>query len=180
MMNKLKVRQWAMFVALIALATISRALPHPPNFTPIGGMALFAGAIMPHLSLAILLPLSALVIGDYLYLGGNYDGSWIVYLSFVMITLLGRFTLKSNTHPYKLLGSSLLASTFFFLTTNLEFWYNHDTYSHNWQGFLTCLTMAIPFFGNTISGDIFFTAFFFASWYYVNKPVHHPSTQLPD
>lgn len=170
MMNQLQSRQWAMFVLLIGIAAISRALPHPPNFTPIGGMALFAGAVMPHLAVALLLPLASLIIGDYLFLGGGYEGSWVVYLSFAMITLFGRLGLKHFNQPLRIFGSALLASLFFFITTNLAVWYGSNFYTQDFAGLTTCYTMALPFFGNSIAGDVFFSAFFFASWKWIARP----------
>lgn len=170
MMNKLQSRQWAMFVLLIGIAAVSRALPHPPNFTPIGGMALFAGAVMPHLAIALLLPLASLILGDYLFLGGTYEGSWVVYSSFALITLFGRLSLKNFNQPVRILGSALMASLFFFITTNLAVWYGSSFYSQDLTGLTTCFTMAIPFFGNSIAGDVFFSAFFFAAWKWLARP----------
>lgn len=159
-----------MFVVLIGIAAITRALPHPPNFTPIGGMALFAGAVMPHLAVAIILPLASLIIGDYLFLGGGYEGSWVVYLSFAAITLFGRLGLKNFNQPLRIFGSALLASLFFFITTNLAVWYGSSFYSQDLTGLTSCYTMALPFFGNSIAGDIFFSAFFFAAWKWFARP----------
>ncbi len=44
-MNKNKITlRFGVVTLLILLAAITRLLPHPPNFAPIGGMALFGAA----------------------------------------------------------------------------------------------------------------------------------------
>ena len=51
----------------------------------------------------------------------------------------------------KILGSSLL----FFLLTNFGVWILG--YPFTFAGLVSCYTMALPFFVNTIVGDLFFT-----------------------
>src|SRR5260370_205508 len=46
--------------AIIALAALSRLLPHPPNVTPIAAMALFAAVYLRDLKVAFLLPIAAM------------------------------------------------------------------------------------------------------------------------
>ena len=73
--------------SLVGLAVASRLLPHPPNFAPITGIALFAAANFEKKWLAFLLPLCCLFITD-LILGL----SWInlfVYGAFALISLIG-------------------------------------------------------------------------------------------
>lgn len=41
--NKINLR-FSVITLMILLAAMSRLLPHPPNFAPIGGMALFGAA----------------------------------------------------------------------------------------------------------------------------------------
>jgi len=83
---------------LILVAALSRLLPHPPNFTPIGGMALFGAAYFSKKHLALIIPLVALWISDLILnnvvYGAYYDGfSWMgmpmVYAAFIIIALMG-------------------------------------------------------------------------------------------
>jgi hypothetical protein len=50
--------------ALIVLAATLRIAPHPWNFTPVGAMALFSGAVLRDRRLAFIFPLVALFAGD--------------------------------------------------------------------------------------------------------------------
>jgi hypothetical protein len=45
-------------LGLVALLALSRLIPHPPNFTPILGMAVFSGAIINKRFFAYLVPFS--------------------------------------------------------------------------------------------------------------------------
>ena len=68
------------FVIILMLA-LSRLIPHPPNFTPILGMAVFSGAIINHKLFSYLIPLAAMLISD-LYLGFH------AFFSFILVSML--------------------------------------------------------------------------------------------
>ena len=76
------------FVIILLLAA-SRLIPHPPNFTPILGMAIFSGAIINHRFIAYLIPLTAMLLSD-LYLGFHASMP-IIYFSLAICVLIGTF-----------------------------------------------------------------------------------------
>ena len=136
---------------MIVLAVASRLLPHPPNFAPITGIALFAAVKLNKKIIAILVPLFCLFITD-LILGL----SWInlfVYAAFGMISWIGMRQKKVSIPT--VLGSSLL----FFVVSNFGVWLLY--YPATLEGLIACFTLAIPFFGNTIAGDLVYTAVLF-------------------
>src|SRR3989344_5590041 len=113
---------------VLAISTIIlRLLPHFPNFTPIGAMALFGGAYLPKkYSLPIIL--ATLILSDYLLLYINpFSQNWInlqtiyppsalihsttlfVYGSFLLNVLIGWLIAKKKIAPI-IIGGSLLAS----------------------------------------------------------------------
>jgi len=57
---------------MVLCAAAARLAPHPPNFTPVGAMAVFAGACVADRRLALGLPLAALFLSD-LALGLHVD-----------------------------------------------------------------------------------------------------------
>ena len=144
-MNKVELK--AVF-GLVILALFSRLLPHPPNFAPITGIALFTGHHFANKRLALFIPIFCMFITD-LYLG-IHSLMPIVYLSFVMISILG-FRAKSIS-----LGTVIGASSLFFILSNLGVWYFY--YPLNWAGFINCFILAIPFFVNSLMGDLFYTS----------------------
>ena len=144
-------REKLVVLGMIFLAVATRLLPHPSNFAPITGIALFAAANLDRKFLAFLLPLFCLFTTD-LILGI----SWInlfVYGAFGMISFIGMQVKKVAVGT--VLGSSLL----FFIVSNFGVWLLY--YPTTLEGLIACFTLAIPFFGNTIVGDLVYTAVLF-------------------
>lgn len=134
--------------SFVLVAVLVRLLPHPPNVAPITATALFAGTFFSRKHLAALMPLLAMVVTD-VFLGFSMITP-VVYLSFLAITALGMVFKKMN------IGTVLLSSLVFFVLTNLGVWILH--YPLTAEGLATCFTLAIPFFINSILGDLFFSA----------------------
>jgi|TARA_B100001758_G_C18346934_1_gene577564 hypothetical protein len=134
-------------LSLIALAVITRLLPHPPNVAPITAIALFGGSRFDDKKMAFLLPLLCMFISD-IFLGFSVITPF-VYLSFMMISYIGINSKKISN------GTILGSSTLFFLLTNFGVWMLG--YPFTLAGLVSCYTMALPFFVNTIIGDLFFT-----------------------
>jgi len=151
---------------IIGVAVLSRLLPHMPNFTPIGAMALFGGAYLDK-RWAILLPLTAMFLSDVFI--GFYSPIVMVsvYGSFVLTGLIG-FWLRKRRNPRNVLFAALSSSILFFIVTNFAVW-AAGSYSRGIDGLLTSYTMALPFFRGTIFGDVFYTGVFFGSYEFLLK-----------
>ncbi len=150
-------------ITIVLLATGARLIPHPPNFTPVGGLALFSGASL-NGTLAFILPLFVIFLSD-LFLG--FHSSMIyVYISFSLTVLLGR-VLKKNQKLHRLVLTSLSSSLLFFLVTNFGFWVSTNIYPKSFSGLLNCYFMGLPFFRNTLVGDLFYTLSFFYGYKYL-------------
>ena len=78
-------------LSAILVAAALRLVPHPPNFTPIGAMALFSGAYLGRRALAFVAPLGALLLSDVVL--GFYHGQATVYFSVALIVLIGMVAL---------------------------------------------------------------------------------------
>ncbi len=143
--------------AIILLAALTRLLPHPPNVTPIGAMALVGGAYLPSLPLAFMIPLIAMFISD-LFIGFHATMPF-VYAAFLIGVLIGRTLHQWNWK--KLLLSSLSFSILFFLITNFGVWIMYDYYPKSLQGLLLCYTAALPFFTYEALGTLFYSTILF-------------------
>ncbi|MBI4054755.1 MAG: hypothetical protein HY402_01325 [Elusimicrobia bacterium] len=144
-------------ILLVALAAASRLLPHPPNVTPIAAMALYGGVYLGPRA-AYLVPLAALLASD-LFLG--WHGTLpFVYLGFALTAFMGR-QLRGHKRPAPLLGGIAGSSLLFYLLTNFGVWLTASLYPQNLPGLLACYTAAIPFFRNSLLGDLFFAAALF-------------------
>ncbi len=143
-------------VAMIAFAALARLIPHPPNFTPVGAMALFGGACLADRRLALLVPFTAMFLSD-LFLGLHVLIP-VVYGSFAVNVLLGRW-LRSRRTVATTAAVTLAGSIQFFVVTNFACWLLY--YPHTVEGLAACYVAAIPFFQNTLLGDaVFATALF--------------------
>ena len=156
-----KVRLIALLVAIFAAAAM-RLLPHLPNFSPIAAMALFGGAYLPRRALAFVAPFGALAISDAL-LGGFYPGMNFVYLSFGLTVLIG-WAIAKRKSPLVIGGAAVASSVMFFVLTNVGMWLFSGFYPRTVEGLVACYVAAIPFFQNTLAGDLFFTALLFGGF----------------
>jgi len=141
---------------MIFLAALSRLLPHPWNVSPVAGMALFSGAHFSRKGAAFIVPLAAMLVSD-LFLG-FYPQMWVVYGSLCLIVLLGA-ALRENRGVLPVAGAAMAGSILFFVLTNFVMWMYH--YPKSIAGLAMCYTAALPFFQNTLLGDLFYTGVLF-------------------
>ena len=145
-----------LFIYFIGLIALSRIIPHPPNFTPVLAMAVFMPYLTRDLYSAMLVPLSAMFVSD-LYLGFHSSMFW-VYGSILLSTTLSQYTMSIKKTYVHLGSNALLSSTIFFIVTNFVVWTSSTMYPLTIDGLLLCYTMAIPFFGNTLAGTLFYVS----------------------
>lgn len=144
-------------LTIVVLAAITRLLPHPPNIAPITAIALFSGAKI-NKKIAYLLPLSAMIISDFFL--GFHSTMFYVYLSFLLITLVGRIVANKNKVSF-LFSITLFSSLLFYLITNFGVWASTTIYAKSFNGLINCYLMGLPFLRNTLIGDLFYTSLFF-------------------
>lgn len=165
-----------LLLLMILMAALSRLLPHPDNVTPVGAMALFGGAYFSRKYLAFLVPLAAMWLSDLVlnnlvyarmypeyYDGFVWMGNLWVYASFLLIGLLG-MRLLQKVNITSLVGTSLLASILFFLVTNFGAWLADPLYPKTTSGLLAAFGAGIPFFRNTMLGDLVYCAILFGGF----------------
>jgi len=131
---------------IIIFGVICRLIPHPPNFSPVTAIALFGGLNFSEKRIAFSIPLIILFLSD-LILGISVINLF-VYTGFSIIVFLGT---KIKSIKF---GNIILSSFIFFLISNFGVWI--IGYPKNIEGLILCYTMAIPFFGYSIAGDLFF------------------------
>lgn len=150
----------ALLSAIVFAATL-RLVPHPPNFTPIGAMALFSGAYLGRRGLAFVAPLAAMLLSD-LFLG-FYSGMWVTYLAVSLIVVLGWLAL-SHVSIIRVGTAAVASSLVFFIVSNLGTWMLSGMYPHDAAGLAACYAAAIPFFQNTLAGDLIYAALLFGGF----------------
>jgi len=100
-------RRLIALLTAILFAAVLRLVPHPPNFTPIGAMALFSGAYFGRRLLAFAAPIGAMVVSDAVL--GFYSGFWVTYLAIGLVVLIGWLAL-SRVSPLRV-GVAAVASS---------------------------------------------------------------------
>jgi len=165
--NKGKILDFIVVLILVFGGGILRLLPHPPNFAPVAAMALFGGVYFSSKKLGLALPILAMLISD-IFIGFYYPLLMLsVYGSFLLCGILGIW-LKKQKKWYTVLGSSLSCSALFFIITNFGVWAFTPWYPKTLLGLADCYIMAIPFFKNTLLGDLFYVTILFGVYEMVN------------
>jgi hypothetical protein len=144
--------------ALIFLAAASRLVPHPMNVAPITALALFGGAYLDKKH-AFIVPMAAMLIADYFI--GFYDGIAWVYAGFLLTGFVGLW-LRSHRSVAATAGATVAGSVIFFIVSNFGTWITGLVgYPLNAAGLGACYVAAIPFFRNTLAGDVAYVAALF-------------------
>ena len=166
-------------VLLIVIAAVSRVIMYPDNFSPIIGMAIFAGAVIKDRRLAFALPVLAMFLSDVLFEVFNIaPGFWgwgqlVGYGILALITVIA-FSMKKinvlSVAGYSI-GSSLL---FFFLSNSAFFVFDNPVYHlypQNFGGLMQCYAAGLPFIQGTLMGDLFYCAVLFGGFALIQKQV---------
>ncbi len=146
-------------ISIVALAALARLVEHPYNFTPIVAMAIFSGCYL-RKKWGILLPLGAMLISDFFIGFYEWQVMLAVYLSIALAYGVG-YVLYNLKKWHNVIFASLISSVVFFALTNLAVWAFFSWYAHTWEGLVLCFTLALPFFRNTLAGDLTYVVVFF-------------------
>ncbi len=156
-------------LVLILFAAFSRLMPHPANFTPIAAIALFSGVYLEK-KYYLIIPVIAMLLSD-IFLGFYSTMIW-VYGSFAVIALIGLW-LKSHKKAGYIFGTTVVSSIIFFIITNFGVWAS-GYYEYSVNGLIQCYTMAIPFFRNSIAGDLVYVTVMFGIYELVSRYILNP------
>lgn len=165
-------RNSIIIAAIIIVAAATRLIPHPMNFAPLGALALFGSAHLGRKGIGLGVVflawfISDLLLNNFVYAAEGFtlftSGSVFIYGSIVLIFLIGRLLLTKVTLP-RVLGGALSASIIFFILSNLGVWFTGTMYPMTFDGLIACYTAAIPFFHNTLTGDLFYSGLMFLAY----------------
>jgi hypothetical protein len=148
-------------LSMVVLAAALRVAPHPWNFTPIGAMAIFSGALVKDRRIAFLFPFMALFAGDLVV--GLHKLIPVVYASFLINVLIGRF-LEDSLSVARIGGATFLAALQFFVVTNFGVWAFLGSFPHTGAGLLACYVNGVPLFWNTLAGDLLYAVLLFGGF----------------
>lgn len=159
----MKKSDYLMFAVLAFLGIAFRLIPHPPNFTPLAAISLFAGYYFRDARFAALPTLAAMIVSDFVL--GFYDPRVMatVYCTLLLPVFFG-LLLGKRIAPLRVAFSTLAGAIIFFLTTNWAVWAFSGMYQPTWQGLIACYLAGLPFFKLTLSGDFFWVSIIFGAF----------------
>ncbi len=143
---------------MIVTAAAFRILSHPPDFSPIAALALFGGAHFADKRAACLVPLAAMFLSDLVL--GLHALLPVIYGCFALVVCLG-FLLRERRSAGRSAMLALGASVLFFSMSNLAVWAFSGIYPKTGAGLAGCYVAALPFFQNTVAGDLCFSTVLF-------------------
>jgi hypothetical protein len=124
-------------------------------------MALFSGAYLGRRGIAFAAPLGAMALSDAVL--GFYSGFWITYVAVALIVVVGWLALP-RISVLRVGGAAIASSVLFFLVSNFGTWASSGMYPHTFAGLSACYVAAVPFFQNTIAGDLFYATLLFGGF----------------
>lgn len=153
-------------VAIIFGIALFRILPHLPNVSPVAAMALFGGAYFADKRLALIVPFAALILSDLII--GFHNTMFFVYGGFALTVGIGMLIRKHISVNY-VAASAVGASLLFFIITNFGAWMMNGMYPMTAAGLTQAYVAAIPFFQNSLLGNLVFTAVMFGGYALLNR-----------
>ncbi len=167
-------------VGIIFIAILGRLLPHPPNVTPLAAASLFGAAFLGRKWLMALIPIAALWFSDLIlnnvvyaayydsFVFAGQDFFWTAG-AMILVVILAQYILRKITFG-SVVASSLMASAIFFLVSNFGVWMGSTVaFPKTMSGLIACYTAGLPFFLNSIVGDLVFCGILFGTWALVER-----------
>jgi len=171
-----------LLVAVIIIGLLSTFFIEIKNFTPLGAVCLLGAAYFSNKKYAFMLPL-ALMWMVQLYLNNVvyaefFDSFELIgvpslYVSIILIVLLGTFLLR-KINITNVMGAGFLGAITFFLVTNFFSWLGNPVYPRSFMGLLESYTAGIPFFRGTFLSYMIFTPVLFGVFELLDKKIVAP------
>ena len=147
-------------IGLILILSLSRLIPHPPNFTPVIAVAILSGVFFKNIYLSLGTLIISMLLADAFI--DFYNNILFVYLSLILIAFIF-YTISKKINFKNLFAYGFFSSIIFFVISNFGVWVlgspavNNVPYEKSFEGLMQCYISAIPFFGNTFLSTIIFS-----------------------
>ncbi|MBX2846405.1 MAG: hypothetical protein KTR13_09340 [Saprospiraceae bacterium] len=164
----MKAKHILLLSLIIAMAMLRLGTADIANFAPIAGIGIFAVYYFKKKWMAFLLALGALFLSDLVINATNgydfYAGRLWDYLGFAVGIVLAFLILAQKRNFTTALTSALGASLLFFIISNFGVWAGSSYYAQTIEGLMACYAAGLPFFKNTLAGDVLFTGAFIGAF----------------
>jgi hypothetical protein len=154
--------------AIIFALALFRLLPHWPNVSPVAAMALFGGAYFSDKRIAFIVPFAALFLSDLIL--GLHNSMIFVYAGFAITVVIG-FLLHNKVTLTNTAFAIVVSSVLFFLLTNFGAWMMSGLYAKSASGLMQAYAAGIPFFQNSMLGNLVYVAVIFGAYHLLQKNI---------
>ena len=142
-------KQFSICIGIFIALSLSRFIPHPPNFTSLLALSFYVPVIFGLRYLPALL--ISFAITDFII--GYHSGTFFTWGSVFLIGLIANFFAKNITTR---LTGALVGALIFFVISNFGVWVS-GMHGLTITGLLTCYTLALPFFAYSIISTTIFS-----------------------
>ena len=142
-------KQFSICIGIFIALSLSRFIPHPPNFTSLLALSFYVPVIFGLRYLPALL--ISFAITDFII--GYHSGTFFTWGSVFLIGLIANLFAKNITTR---LTGALVGALIFFVISNFGVWVS-GMYGLTITGLLTCYTLALPFFAYSIISTTIFS-----------------------
>jgi len=143
------VKQISICIGIFIALSLSRFIPHPPNFTSLLALSFYVPVIFGLRYLPALL--FSFAITDFII--GYHSGTFFTWGSVFLIGLIANYFAKNITTR---LTGALVGALIFFVISNFGVWVS-GMYGLTIVGLLNCYTLALPFFAYSIISTTIFS-----------------------
>ena len=165
-LNKYNVVIIGMMLAAIAFRIFNHQYQILLNFSPVAAIALFGAANFKNRIFGFAVPMLVMFASDCVI--GFHNTMFFTYGSFALIAFLGMTVLRNHVSTKRVALSAVASSLIFFIISNFGVWMMGG-YAKSFAGLELCYWNAIPFFGNTLGGDLFFSAVLFGAFEWIKQ-----------
>lgn len=140
---------------LIGFVVFSRLLPHWPNVTALGAVAILSPSWMNSKKLGLLVPLVALLISDSII--GWHTTMPYTYVAMFLVSLLAIYGRNAQVSSARYYGVMIFnSSLLFFGITNFGVWSSLNLYPKTMAGLVASYWNALPFLAYEFMGTLFY------------------------
>jgi len=136
-------------IGVLLALSVSRLIPHPPNFTSLIALSFYIPAIFGIKFIPVVV--LSFFLTDIII--GLHSTLLFTWGSVILIGFLGN-KFKIN-FSFRVTGS-LLGALVFFIVTNFGVWLT-GSYGYTLSGLVNCYILAIPFFGYSLISTLIFS-----------------------
>ena len=141
------------FLALAA----SRFIPHPPNFTSLLALSFYVPALLGVRYIPALV-LSFLITDIFIGFHSTFLFTW------GSVVVIGLFARRFNETILRRISGALIGAVIFFIISNFGVWAFSPMYAKTLTGFVQCYSLALPFYGTSLMGDLVYSTILFGAY----------------